>query len=151
MFRVDRGGLVKFALAVQNKKHGEDDNSGNHNIVVRAHFFPPLEGKDKPCDHAPSMIRTPPDRAPACQSGRKKAVAISATPSMAKMFDQYLSMTPPITHKGLSPLGQFRPSSSAASPAVWSSVSSKSFLTFTPKAPPIFASVFNWHEPLVAS
>ena len=44
MFRVDRGGLVKFALAVQNKKHGEDDNSGNHNIVVRAHFFPPLEG-----------------------------------------------------------------------------------------------------------
>ena len=40
MFRVDRGGLVKFAIAVQNKKHGEDDNSGNHNIVVRAHFFP---------------------------------------------------------------------------------------------------------------
>lgn len=89
-------GLVNPALAVQDKKHRKNDNSTDHNIVIRTHFLPPWEGNDRPCDQAPSMIRTPPDTHPACQSLRKNAVAISATPSMAKMFAQYFSMRPPV-------------------------------------------------------
>lgn len=68
------------------------DNTDKH-IVIRTHFFPPLVGIDSPWNHAPMKIVIPPEIHPACQSsGLKKAVAIRATPSIAKMFDQYLSI-----------------------------------------------------------
>ena len=70
------------------------DDDADENVVIRAHFLPPFTGMERPWNHAPIKTVIPPVMHPACQSfGRKKAVAISATPSMANTFDQYLNIS----------------------------------------------------------
>lgn len=97
-FRVRKasGFVMRSACHIAPIDERRSDDDAKKNVVIGAHFFSPFTGSESPWNHAPMKIVTPPARHPACQSGRKKAVAISATPSMAKMFDQYLSITPPL-------------------------------------------------------
>ena len=87
--------LVPAALAMSNIQNSGNNHNESHNCkIIGCHFLPSLVvGTDNPWHHAPKIIVNTPLNVPICQSsGRKNAVAMRATPSIPKMFDQYLSM-----------------------------------------------------------